>query len=52
MLFAGLNYRRDCRSAFAVDKGLATLCFLEVGSVSDFYFDYLAVTESLHSLGK
>ena len=52
MLFADLGYRRDCRSAFAVDKGLAILCFFEVGSVSDLYFVQLAVAEIPHSLGK
>ena len=35
LLFADLDYRRDCKSAFAVDKGLAILCFFEVESVSD-----------------
>lgn len=52
LLFADLNYKRDCRSAFAVDKDLAMLCFFEVGSVSDLYFDYLAVVEILHLLAK
>ena len=42
----------DCRSAFAVDKGLAILYFLEVGSVSGLYFDYLAVAEVLRSLAR
>ena len=52
MLFADLYYKMGCRSAFAVDKGLAILCFLEVGSVLGSYFDYLAVAGILHSLEK
>lgn len=52
MLFADSNYKRDCTPAFAVEKDLAILCLLEVGSVSGLYFDYLAVAEVLHLLGK
>ena len=52
LLFADLGYRRDCRSAFAVDKGSAILCFFEVESVSGLYFAHLAVAEIPHSLGK
>ena len=52
MLFADLDYKRDYRSAFAVDKGLAMLYFCEVGSASDLYFDYLPVAEILHLLAK
>ena len=52
MLFADLYYKRGYRSAFAVDKGLAILCFLEVEFVLGLYFDYLPVAEILHSLEK
>ena len=51
MLFADFGYRRDCKSASAVDKDLA-IWFLEVESVSHLYFDYLAVTEVLRSLAR
>ena len=52
MLLADLNYKKDYRSAFAVDKGLAMLYFFEVGSASALCFDYLPVAEILHLLAK